>query len=206
MNELVTKSEDSFRRGLRHIGLAYFEQRVVFLDFIQEMNRLLAFHYSQAWEEGEKACGFTAAERTDEQRQRLQSEVARDMQSVYGLASHIESQHARQVIGDAGKRIAWASVSSRLDLWANRYNAVRAAGQTIVCADRKMVWYLGRTEKHCTDCLGYEGRVYRASTWRGAGAMPQSRRLECGGWHCDCRLVPTDAPAMPGRPPSPRGG
>lgn len=205
MNELVTKSEDSFRRGLRTNGLAYFEQRIVFLDFIGEMQRLLAFHYTQAWEEGERACGFTPAERTDEQRQRLQAEVGRDIQSVYGLATYIEGQTAKLAGGEKGKRAAWATVSSRLDIWANRYNAVRSAAQTIVCADRKMVWYLGRTEKHCTDCLTYEGRVHRASTWRGAGAMPQSRRLECGGWHCDCRLVPTDAPASPGRPPSPRG-
>jgi len=205
VSELVTKSEDSYRRGLRHIGLSYFERRVVFLDLIGEMNRLLAFHYTQAWEEGERACGFTPADRTDQQRQRLQSEVGRDMQSVYGLAAYIEAATARTSGGEQGKRSAWASISARLDIWANRYNAVRSAAQTIVCADKKMVWYLGRTEKHCTDCLTYEGRVYRASTWRAAGAMPQSRRLECGGWNCDCRLVPTDASALPGRPPSPRG-
>lgn len=205
MNELHSKSQDTFRRALRHVGLSYFEQRILFVDFMAEMQRLLAFHYTQAWTEGERTCGFTPQERTDEQRQRLQSEVARDLQAVYGLASFIEDKTSRVKAGELKKQAAWASVSGRLMLWDNRYNAVRAISQAVTCADKKMVWRFGETEEHCNDCANYVGRVYRASAWQRAGALPQSNALECGGYRCDCRLEPTTAPATPGFPPSPGG-
>lgn len=203
---LLVKSETSFRRALRHIGLSYFEQRTLFLDFNAELQRLLAFHYPQAWVEGERSCGFTPAERTSEQQMRLQQEIGKDLQAAYSLATFIEGQARAVKQGNIGKRAAWSHVSKRLDLWANRYNAVRAISQTVTCADKKLVWRFGQTEEHCSDCLRYVGRVYRASAWQRAGALPQSNSLECGGFRCDCRLEPTTARATPGYPPSPSGG
>jgi hypothetical protein len=95
---------------------------------------------------------------------------------------------------------------NRARLWVNRYNAVRAEAQAIVCSDQKLTWRLGDTEEHCEDCLNYQGRTYRASTWNRYGIRPQSFELACGGWNCDCRFEPTDAPVSAGRPPGMTGG
>jgi hypothetical protein len=57
-------------------------------------------------------------------------------------------------------------------------------------------WVLGATAVHCSDCLRLNGQVHSASEWRAAGISPQSPDLECGGWNCDCRLYPVDAPSI----------
>lgn len=56
-------------------------------------------------------------------------------------------------------------------------------------------WQYGDTE-HCTDCLALNDVVLTASEWRRIGIRPQSPDLECGGWRCKCRFVPTDEPSV----------
>lgn len=51
-------------------------------------------------------------------------------------------------------------------------------------------WYIGATEKHCGDCLAFDGETKTRKEWRDGGKLPQSSALECTGRHCDCLLVP----------------
>jgi hypothetical protein len=73
-------------------------------------------------------------------------------------------------------------------LWANSVARTETIGQTLSRDDPWYIWELGNTEKHCRDCLHLNGQIHRASEWRAAGIAPQSPDLECGGWHCDCKL------------------
>lgn len=61
-------------------------------------------------------------------------------------------------------------------------------------------WRFGDTIKHCRHCAEQHGQIRSASEWaalRKAGIFPQSRSLECGGWHCLCDLYPVDRPEEP---------
>jgi len=89
---------------------------------------------------------------------------------------------------------AMSTVSSRLDMWINRYNDVynQAIAKT---ADEKtkLVWVYGDTQ-HCDTCARLNGIVAYAREWDEAGISPQNPpngALSCGGWQCQCSLKPT---------------
>ena len=155
--------------------------------------------YEQAWREGAAQCGIGPDDRTLEEADRLRREVLADEGRIMGYADFVNT-HTR------AQGWKYETVVSRAELWANRYVSIATLAQVTACADKKMVWYYGATEEHCDDCLTYEGTVHRASVWYRYGAIPQSRNLQCGGWRCDCRLVPTEAPVTPGMPHMPTGG
>lgn len=56
-------------------------------------------------------------------------------------------------------------------------------------------WVLGRTEEHCKDCLRLNGQKHRMKDWLRRNLIPQSDRLACGGWLCDCKLKKTNGRA-----------
>lgn len=99
----------------------------------------------------------------------------------------------RRLLGGAvaaGIALAIGKVLTRIrNLWATSLDGAYSLGQTFNQADPWLQWQLGRTEKHCKDCLHLNGQIHRASEWQAAGIQPQSGDLECGGWNCDCRLV-----------------
>lgn len=53
-------------------------------------------------------------------------------------------------------------------------------------------WQLGRTERHCSTCSQLNGQVRTLNWFLENGYVPRqpgNPNLECGGWHCDCRIV-----------------
>lgn len=134
---------------------------------------------------------------SDEERQTLRDMINEDFQYILGLELAIE--------GAAQNEQDLKALYERGELWINRYNAVKAQAQLMAKDNPKLRWGVGPTE-HCSDCATYDGRVYRASTWARYGISPQSRRLACKGYKCQCNFTETSDPCMPGRPPSPSGG
>ena len=92
-------------------------------------------------------------------------------------------------------------VFARIELWVNRWEDVYNQALLMGRENPKLKWVVGPTE-HCTTCLKLNGKVKRASTWEASGWRPQSRDLACGGWKCQCRLVPTTEPLTKGRLPT----
>jgi hypothetical protein len=95
----------------------------------------------------------------------------------------------------------WSRIIKRLSLWTN--HGIGAFNDGILASkpppgveEKRYVWILGNTEEHCSDCLRLNGVVLTASEWGRAGIRPQSPDLECGGWHCDCRLEETERKSM----------
>ena len=78
-------------------------------------------------------------------------------------------------------------------LWSNNIASTENLGALMDREDSWYMWQFGATERHCRDCANLNGQIHRASEWRAAGIRPQAPDLQCGGWRCDCRLVP-----MPG--------
>ena len=84
----------------------------------------------------------------------------------------------------------WRRLVSRLGLWVNSAIGVFNKGIIDGGGEQRFMWVLGNTERHCSDCLHLDGQIKTASEWAAAGIAPQSPDLECGGWNCDCKLVP----------------
>lgn len=87
---------------------------------------------------------------------------------------------------------------ARARLWANRFNEAYsdAMAKIVLELGGKLVWKLGQTEEHCETCAALDGVVDYAVEWESRGLHPQNApnpHLDCGGWRCDCSLLPTDS-------------
>ena len=51
-------------------------------------------------------------------------------------------------------------------------------------------WRFGDTIEHCRDCIELNGVTQSAAIWLLDGRVPQGSMLECGGYHCQCTLLP----------------
>jgi len=193
-----TKSSADFGRSIRAAVHGLWRGEIEFMDFIDTVITAVFRGYEQAWREGAAAVGITPAERSLEERIVLNQAIQDSLNNVQAFAEFVggHMQANGYKLGD---------LDYRTNLWVNSYNRVVNLAMSTSRLDQKLEWMLGRTKVHCTDCGAYAGRVHRASVWRDVGAIPQSRSLECSGYNCQCRLVPTTRAASGGRPPRPRG-
>ena len=138
----------------------------------------------QAYLDGLELGGVNELDDTDEAE--VQSFVADQVGFVENYANGIANDKPTREV-----------LEGRTALWVNKsltqmYNAGR------VSADNNgyYVWELGATEKHCEDCQRLAGQVHRFKEWYSRGWLPQSDRLSCQGFQCDCRLKKTDGPGQ----------
>ncbi len=80
------------------------------------------------------------------------------------------------------------ALGSRLSLWVMSGLALANIGNARGHPEQRFRWDLGATFEHCSDCLRLDGQVHTGAEWTASGWLPQTRRLECGGWNCDCVL------------------
>lgn len=144
---------------------------------------------TEAWRLGMRENG--ADEITEEWQVELDGIIESELSHLSEFAIYL-TELAKEVtpIGDA-----IIQARERLSLWINRYNDV--TNQAILASAEektKMEWIYGDTQ-HCTTCEQLNGIVAYAREWEEAGLSPQSPPnplLECGGWKCQCQLIPTD--------------
>ena len=117
--------------------------------------------------------------------------------SANGLADEIYNGGKYAVGDDRTVAQSNESIASRAALWAGTALGLYAIGQTWRQDDPYLMWQVGPTE-HCSDCARLNGQVHRASEWRASGWQPRIRRLECGGWRCQCGFVETGGPSRGG--------
>lgn len=189
-------SQQTFIDSLKSSARGLWQGRFTPLDFADAFYSAIRRGFEQAWQEGAAECGVLPDERTKEEQDKLNLIIGDNFQYVGQLADWIYQN--RKGVG------SWDSIISRLGLWANRYQEVKAQAQSMACADQKLKWVIGNTERHCRTCLKLNGRVHRASLWNSKNVYPRmiGDRLACHGYNCDCSFLPTTEPATKGRFPS----
>lgn len=154
--------------------------------FLDRMIGLIRQQLTRAWREGAAAVGFDPDEMDNEDLFQLERIITQEYEFILGLADDIEL--ARQ--NDEG----YANFRQRIAIWSKRYTDVVNQAKLWFAGRQKLKWILGATEKHCATCFALDGIVAYAKEWDERGLHPQqppNGLLECGGWHCDCRLEPT---------------
>lgn len=95
-----------------------------------------------------------------------------------------------------GNGISDLQAQQKAELWFNKsISPFYDAGRLSADKNGMYLWTLGATEQHCKDCKRLDTQVHRLRSYLEKGWYPRSDKLECTGFHCDCRLLPTDAPA-----------
>lgn len=184
-----------YGRQLRAVARALWLGALSVEQFYSSMLSVIDAGLTRAMREGLAECGFEPDEAGEAETRLLFAEISQNLDSAWDLGEYIASNAK----AEGGK---WGAVTSRLEMWQNRYPKLRVEIAAQACADRKMEWALGATEEHCASCFNFAGRVYRYSVWAKNGALPQSQKLCCKGYRCDCRLSETDKRITPGRFPA----
>lgn len=193
---MLLKSIDGYRSNLRAAVRALWSGIWSYYEFIDQMSLSIERGFTQAWYEGAKIYGIEPADLTQEEHDRLTSEITTEIGFIQNLGQSVLTNSKLE----GGKL---SPLFARAELWVSAYNRVRVLGSTYAAKDQKMEWVLGPTHEHCSSCSRYNGRVYRASTWRRHNIQPRMYELECRGYNCLCEFVPTDKPANKGYPPAP---
>lgn len=155
------------------------------IDLNTELRALVEYHVSAAYFEGLQAGGVSPEDFDADMSAEADTLVLTQLEYVPDFMHAIED-----ALGDKGKQ---AAVMVRAELWCN---SVAAAGQQGLNAARgaeMVIWRLGATEEHCDTCAWLDGQRHRRRWFTKHGYIPRqpgSETLECGGWNCDCELVP----------------
>jgi len=164
--EKASRQEADYRSSLRAAGRAMWKGLVSIEQFTDMMMTAIDRGMLNAYREGLKRAGLQSNEATPQEVNLYHEEIWNNVSRIGGLAEFIQANSE-----DSGG--AWASVQSRLDMWAGRYGALKTRVEATAAGDKKKQWVLGRTEEHCRTCYGVAGRVYRNSTWLQPGAVLQ---------------------------------
>lgn len=193
----TTKSLSTFRASINATSRGLWLGELDALSGADSLFSAIGRGFEQAFREGQKECGILPGERTEEESKELTRLIGDNYQHVGRFVEWIV-QHNKA----SGAPLEM--IRSRADMWINRYEYVATVAREMGCSNVKEIWLRGRTEQGCCDCLRLHGRVYRNRTWIKI-AEPRSPKLNCGGYHCDCRREKTDLPITKGRPPTLRG-
>jgi hypothetical protein len=193
----ATKGIGEFQANLRANIRGLWNGELSAGQFFNGMFAAIERGFNQAWAAGAAECGIKPDEYSDEERSILQNLSNDQFPHILSLAEYVQANSKAN-----GGQLA--PLFARAALWVARYEEVRNQAKVVSCGNQKLMWTLGIAE-HCSSCMKLAGQVRRASFWRASGIWPRqagSHLLECGGFRCQCSLVPTDAPMSRGRLPS----
>lgn len=183
------------------IYAAFYELWSGVLDertFASTMREIVEMGLRRAWREGMYQVGLDWEDRTAEEEFTLGEIISEQWSHIDGLSEWLANN-------TRSKGRLLEDTVYRANMWVNAYQKTYNKAMQMAQNDPKLMWILGETEIHCTDCLKYSGKIKRASYWRRIGAEPQSPYLECKGINCDCRFEVTAEPLSRGYITPPKG-
>lgn len=212
--QIVAQAAD--RESIRRTGQPALDKRTFRLNG----RRAIDIHFNAAFTDGLGDGGVVTFELDPEETQAIAAQVDQEQAYWNGFSDEVystivplvrelaaveddlrlsglnEADRAglRKQLGDLTRRIVakTAEFTRRIDLWVNKgLNRIYELGKLSAKSNQMLQWHLGATEQHCRSCLAANGQRHRARDWMRSGIMPQADTLECGGFYCDCSLMPT---------------
>ena len=188
------KTEDAYRRQVWRLVRELYTGEIDEFAFVDDFNGFIDNQFGRAWNEGAREMGVNPRQYTDDDIDALAKRISAEQDFMLQLGDDI--LNARE-----GGTPPLESFRARADSYANRYNDVRNEARVHFGGKKMLKWNVGPTE-HCSTCAALDGTVASAEDWAASGYRPQGRMLECGGYHCQCSLDPTDEPPTEGGIPS----
>jgi len=189
--EMVVKTQGFYDQALRSAVRDFYNGITDAFGFIDHVVYLVTEQFTRAWNEGMRNLGLDP--KTDmepEWADVLQERINQEIGDIQGFAGDIEAAATDK------ENNPIAPLLARVSMWSNRYNELVSLSMA-TCGKEKLEWVVGQTE-HCDDCRKLNGCVDYADQWQVSGWMPQTTRLACGGYRCQCHLVLTKRRRSPG--------
>jgi hypothetical protein len=184
----------SYLQSLRAVARGLWVGAIDYAQAYEALDIAVRHGITKAWYEGLKEAGFSPTEMSDAEKLELRRMLVNEQTRMDSFLTHC-------LDNNKASGATWATCDAKAKLWAMRASDARNKALTMAQSDPKLMWAIGYTEKHCSTCLKLNGKVKRASYWAKIGVRPQNPPnplLECQGWRCDCRFVPTEEPLSKG--------
>jgi hypothetical protein len=147
---------------------------------------LIASYGAKAYRDGLRDGGVDPGEISEDDLSEISQLAAEQSMYVTNVGTAIYKDETVSPDQAAGKPQLW---------WNKSIMPFYQTGLASADKNGMYEWFLGATEDHCGDCSRFNGQRHRLRDWIKRGLMPQSSKLECGGWRCDCRVEKTYQPA-----------
>ena len=181
----ATKTVEYFVMKLSGMVRDLYRGDIEEADFVDGLASLVEDQLTRAWREGMRENDLDPDEDMEPEWQTILDDI------ILNEYNYVDG-FAADIVAARDEQLDWGPLLSRAELWANRYNDV--VSQSVIATGKgKLLWVYGDTD-HCTTCERLNGIVAWTEEWEEAGVRPQSPPndlLECGGWRCQCTLVPT---------------
>ena len=177
-----TKTVDYMRRTLWRAVRELHAGEIDEFEMIDIMTSVITEQYNRAWREGARSVNVDPRDFEQEDFDEIERLIDAEFEFIPDFVQDIVDARDDQKPVDPFR--------TRVSMWANRYNQIVDAARIWFGNREKLEWIYGDTD-HCRNCLALNGIVAWAWEWEESGVAPQSSELECGGYHCQCRLVPT---------------
>ena len=187
-------SQSSYRQQLRSTTRLYWSGLISRAAFESSMFVHVQTGFADAFSSGQREAGIKDDERTFQENLFLQMRTTIEQARIPMLADFISAR-------SENAKFPYDATYGRVVMWANRWLDMSNSGKQMAHTDPLLTWELGNTEKSCASCLALNGKTKRATQWREANIEPQSQRLRCHGYRCDCSFSISDGPMSKGRLP-----
>ena len=162
-------------------------------DFIDTMANVISGQLTQA---------YTQAWADEEGTGELPDYLATSLETTILNQYDYVDQYYRDIVDARVDETSIDPLLFRAALWAQRWTESYNEAVRLITLENggNMIWTLGATEAHCPECAGFNGIVARAKEWDALDIRPQNapnNKITCGGWQCDCSLLPTDKRRSP---------
>lgn len=181
----LESTQGQFESDIANLFLAAVQGQVTRQRFGIAARALIAKYGRRAYLDGLEAGGVDKVETSDEDLAEIASIAASQSIYVTNVGEAIYADNTVSEAEAAGKPQLW---------WNKSIMPFYQAGLESADKNGMYEWKLGQTEEHCSTCIRLNGQVHRLRNWVDRGWLPQSSKLECGGWRCDCRLDKTTRP------------
>lgn len=192
------KTISQYRSALHATALGLWELYLRPMGAVTDFDSSIRRHLTEAAYAGLKEAGLLVGDLEVAELNEIQTIIFNEQMYVVDLVQWIigvrESTNGSMQM-----------VYNRLDMWVARYDMVKSKFLLIGNKNKKKQWKRGKTKKGCIDCIGYDGKVYRANIWLKYDIQPKMYDLTCRGGHCDCGFYDTDEPIDRGFPAKPKG-
>ena len=183
--DIAAKTYEYYLSHIKRLVRDLYRGDIAEGDFVTDMADLIEAQLTRAWHEGMRTNDL-------DPQQDMEDEWAQQLEEIILSEFDYVDQFAADIVSAAENQEPWDPLLSRAEVWANRYNDV--VNQAVIATkEQKLIWIYGDTD-HCDTCLRLNGIVAWVHEWDEAGVRPQNPpngKLECGGWHCQCQLIPT---------------
>jgi len=169
----------------------YLESEKSIVSFRNEVRRAVNDAFTLAYIAGWADAG-ASGELPLADRLWLNDRIEKEIGFADGLFAELKSIRADSGISQ-DEKYNWCR--ARASGYTGTLDGIYAQGKMKGNPYKMGTWRLGGTKEHCDTCAMLDGQEHPVHWFIDNGYIPQERgsaTLQCGGWHCECRIEDID--------------